>query len=220
MPVAAAAVGDRASDGRDAMGGESGCLPSSEPYTARSPGKLTHGLIVKQPAAIRSAGHDRRVDEISFVVLGKPQPAGSKKWLPRKGQAGARPIITDANRNLKPWMQTVAWQAKAAMKGRALLTEAVELQIRFLMPRPRNHYRTGRFAELLRDDAPPYHVTQPDTTKLLRGTEDALRGIVWNDDAQVVLQIAEKHFADDGQPRAEIRVKAMPPAGVEPAHAV
>jgi Holliday junction resolvase RusA-like endonuclease len=39
-----------------------------------------------------------------------------------------------------------------------------------------------------------HHTTKPDTTKLLRATEDALRGIAWADDNQVCEQHAFKLY--------------------------
>jgi Holliday junction resolvase RusA-like endonuclease len=38
-------------------------------------------------------------------------------------------------------------------------------------------------------------VVMPDATKLLRGLEDALTGVVWHDDAQIVSQHVEKRYA-------------------------
>ena len=56
----------------------------------------------------------------------------------------------------------------------------------FTFARPKGHYRTGRNAHLLRDSAPARPHGMPDLSKILRSTEDALKGIVWHDDARVV----------------------------------
>ena len=48
---------------------------------------------------------------------------------------------------------------------------------------------------------------RPDATKLVRAVEDALTGLVWRDDAQVVIQTVRKRY---GHPeRAEIFVQEI-----------
>jgi Holliday junction resolvase RusA-like endonuclease len=48
----------------------------------------------------------------------------------------------------------------------------------------------------LKRSAPTLHTQKPDTTKLIRCTEDALQGVCWHDDCQVVSQQATKVWAD------------------------
>ena len=93
---------------------------------------------------------------IAFDVIGKPQPAGSKRAFvnPKSGRA----IVTDAN-----------------AKG---------------------HYGTGRNADQVKASAPPHPTTKPDATKLVRAVEDALTGVIWRDDSQVVRQWASKVYDD------------------------
>ena len=49
-------------------------------------------------------------------------------------------------------------------------------------------------------------VTKPDTDKLIRSILDALTGIVWTDDSQVVEILARKQF---GTPGAEIGIEEI-----------
>ena len=86
----------------------------------------------------------------------------------------------------------------------------IRLEVRFLMPRPQAHYhwkqRMGqRVQGELRDDAPLEHVSQPDTTKLLRALEDALTGVIWLDDKQVWDQRCLKFY--DCTPGAHVIIK-------------
>jgi Holliday junction resolvase RusA-like endonuclease len=37
---------------------------------------------------------------------------------------------------------------------------------------------------------------KPDLTKLLRAVEDALTGVVWRDDSQIIHQVVNKEYAD------------------------
>ena len=47
----------------------------------------------------------------------------------------------------------------------------------------------------LKPSAPKHPIVKPDTTKLMRALEDALTGICWRDDTQVVIQTAHKAYA-------------------------
>jgi Holliday junction resolvase RusA-like endonuclease len=86
----------------------------------------------------------------------------------------------------------------------------------FAVSRPKTHYRTGRFAHLLRDDSPPEPDVKPDLSKLLRAAEDAMTGIVWADDCQITeyarqgdVPALRMHYAGektDGLDRPGVRI--------------
>jgi Holliday junction resolvase RusA-like endonuclease len=150
---------------------------------------------------------DRKV--IHIWVPGIPMPGGSKKSFAMgiKGTEIADPrypvkkiftkyrsIVTDANPKSKPWKQSVEWSAKESVRD--LLQGPLELRIIFYLPRPKSHYGSGKNAGVLKASAPIFHTSKPDTTKLLRSTEDALKGIAWNDDCQVAVQNAVKLYSN------------------------
>lgn len=139
---------------------------------------------------------------LAFTVHGTPEPAGSKKAVPMGRGPGARWGVVDANPKAKGWKGKVEQVAGEVMAGRPLLTGPLELRCAFYRARPKGHF--GKRG--LRDAAPPYPTTKPDTTKLLRGVEDALTGVVWHDDAQVVVQIVCKLY---GPERVEIEVREL-----------
>ncbi len=136
---------------------------------------------------------------LRFTVLGRPQPAGSKRALPVRqgGVATGQIAVIDANPRVKSWQQEVrvaARQEAVEQDVDALLDGPLGLRVRFHRARPKSHYRTGGNAHLLRDGVPAYPASRPDTTKLLRGLEDAMTGVVYADDAQVVVQDARKLY--------------------------
>jgi Holliday junction resolvase RusA-like endonuclease len=141
------------------------------------------------------------------VIFGRPQPAGSKRAFVNRRTGRAH--VVDAAKGSQPWKQEVAGTALSACGGEPLLLDGpLILDVKFFLRRPQGHYRTGRNAHLLRDSAPGYPTTKPDTTKLVRAAEDALTGIVWRDDCQVVYTIASKHY---GLPeRCLVRVDRAP----------
>lgn len=73
----------------------------------------------------------------------------------------------------------------------------------FMFKRPAAHFRTGRFASQLRDDAPDHPTTrgQGDYDKLLRSVFDGITGPLIADDSQVIgpdrEQAAGKVFAEE-----------------------
>ncbi len=130
---------------------------------------------------------------ISFFVPGIPAPGGSKiaGFSSKTGRGFVRP----ASKKTKPWMAVVSFYAQQYYKGE-ILTGPLRLSMTFFMPRPKSHYGTGRNAGVLKLTAPYWHTSMPDRTKLLRSTEDALKGIVWKDDSQVCAGPVEKQYGE------------------------
>lgn len=82
------------------------------------------------------------------------------------------------------------------MEGQELILGPVLVTATFTFPRPKSHYRTGKNAHLLRDDAPHYKTGHPDLDKLQRAIGDSLTGIVVRDDKQIVAWNTVKSYAD------------------------
>lgn len=124
-------------------------------------------------------------------VPGRPATAGSKRVFVNKKTG--RPIVTDDCKRSKPWRDRVAAFAMQAHQGKPM-RGPLELEIHFYMPRPKYHYRTGKYAGQLKDSAPYYHTKKPDATKLLRAAEDALTSVLWEDDSQITKQTVHKTY--------------------------
>jgi len=142
---------------------------------------------------------------LQFFVPGIPRPGGSKRAFAirkKDGSIGVR--VADMGGNLTmTWRSTVADFARQAMQSHEPFTQAIVLEVLFRMPRPKAHFshRTGEVSfryELC------LCTKRPDATKLLRAVEDALSGIVWHDDAQIVKQYVWKFY--DVNPGAFITV--------------
>lgn len=134
---------------------------------------------------------------IRFFVPGVPAPGGSKRHI------GNGRVIDDSKRNA-PWRSLVSVVAMQHYRGEPV-TFPVGVRVLFLFPHPKGHFRTGKHAGELRPDAPVFHTIRPDGTKLWRAAEDALTGILWKDDGQVVRQSIEKWYTN-GTPGMEIEV--------------
>lgn len=143
---------------------------------------------------------------LEFTVLGRPQPAGSKRaFAVRRGGAltGKVAVVEDAKRS-RPWQALVKAAAHDAIGEHDPLAGPLYLEVTFYIARPAGHYGTGRNAGTVKAGSPRWPAVRPDATKLLRGLEDALTGLAWRDDAQIVVQLARKRY---GLPeRAEVLI--------------
>ncbi len=142
-------------------------------------------------------------EPIGFFVHGIAKPAGSKTAFvyKRKGTAGTDrshygSSVTDASKGSKGWKSIVAKEANRSAVGCPWEATAIRLTLGFVMARPKCHFRTGKFSHILRDDAPTWHTTAPDATKLTRGVEDALTGVCWKDDSMIAVQHVTKRYGD------------------------
>ena len=146
--------------------------------------------------------------QIQFWIPGIPATAGSKTpFIYKDKKSGKnRVAMAPANKKQKPWMSDVKAFAIDAYQGNPI-TGPVVLFIDFCLPRPKSHFGTGRNAEKLKDSAPKYPAGTPDLTKLTRAVEDALRGIIWRDDSQVVSQGINKNY--DSKPGAMVCIEVI-----------
>jgi Holliday junction resolvase RusA-like endonuclease len=140
--------------------------------------------------------------ELRFEIQGTPQPRGSKiaSLVHTKGgyaMKNGKPIVVarDDNKKSRPWMDGIHWQIKCDLGPRwEPLDEPVELYLNFYFSRPKGHYRSGKYSNVLRDDAPFLHGTKPDLDKLERAVLDALTGVVYVDDSRVASLYASKRY--------------------------
>lgn len=150
--------------------------------------------------------------ELRFFVPGKPQTAGSKTAFVR----GGRPIVTesgdaDVKKRKKAWrgdLRDAAASAAELGEGEVWAEPEVPLYVRFveLRRRPAAHLTTGKNAGLVKDWAAGLRpVTRPDALKIARAAEDALTGVLWPDDSQIVAERLDKVYADQAglAPQAE-----------------
>lgn len=127
---------------------------------------------------------------VEFFVNGLPAPQGSKRAF----VVGGRARMVESSGKVKGWRQDIAHRGARAwldadFNGPAEGPFAVH--VTFYLPRPKSH--TG--AKGLKPSAPRFPCGKPDADKLLRAVLDALTGIYYRDDSQVVDAIALKRYA-------------------------
>lgn len=155
------------------------------------------GLVPRPPTPALVAAMTTRDDLIdllngpepgtvcTFYVMGDPAPQGSKRHV-----GGGR--LIESSKKVAPWRTDVA---AAAQEWRAAHGR----------PQPLDGPVAARLVFFLRKPiSTPKKVVQPlrkpDLDKLVRSTFDALKGVIWADDARVVSLHAEKRYAAPGEP--------------------
>lgn len=135
---------------------------------------------------------------LDFTVPGIAVPQGS--MVPFIDQASGQARVKSDNPKLARWRRDVATAARTELwcrprDQRQLLAGPVLVRLRFWLPRPKSLPK--RVVE---------HVTKPDLDKLVRAVFDALTGVVWVDDNQVVRVDARKRYEVAGGPHVEVSV--------------
>lgn len=146
---------------------------------------------------------------IELVIHGVPTPQGSSKsfgWvvkdrdgrpvLNRHGREMVKTVTTGDNPNTKEWRRLVADAAQRAIAATAdfvIFQGPVAMDVTFELPRPVSLPKKVTA-----------HTKKPDLSKLLRSTEDALTGVVWRDDSQLVEIRLRKRYAGPTEPARAI----------------
>jgi len=135
---------------------------------------------------------------VSFTVPGEPVAQGRPRITTINGRA--RAFDPKKSRSYKA---VVSDRAENAMKCRAPIEGAVDLSVTayFTCPKSRHRKRTPRAQEP--------RVQRPDIDNVVKAIKDAMTGIVWLDDSQVVRLQALKFTAAQGEP-PKVEVIARP----------
>ena len=114
-----------------------------------------------------------------FYILGDPRPQGRPRFYKRGNFIGV--CDPKESRNYK---QTLAAQI-AAQNPVYIQDGAISLECEFIFARPKT------LPKKVVD-----HTKKPDLDNLLKALKDAMTGIVWHDDAQIVSLSARKDYGD------------------------
>ena len=137
---------------------------------------------------------------IKFTLPGKP-----KALKRHRSTRSGRMYDPSAKDKKQMWLQIAKFKPKQPLAG------DIMLKVIFYMPRPKTHFRTGKFKHLLKDDYKGviFHSFTPDLDNLVKMLCDTIQGkdrmIV--DDSQICMLQAEKIY--DTQPRTEIIIEEI-----------
>lgn len=150
---------------------------------------------------------------LTLFVPGRPQTAGSKSAFvnPVTGKA----VVTESGSGVSKARKRT-WRGDLRDAGEHARREhwgldgptdlALDVWFVFVRSRESSQLRVGRHSGAVKDWAVGRRpVKRPDVLKLARAAEDALTGVLWLDDAQIVEERLSKVYGDDVglDPRAE-----------------
>ena len=138
---------------------------------------------------------------IAIVIPGNPIPL--KRHRPSAKGGYYDPSSTDKK---QIWLQIARFRPKKPLEGN------IYLKVIFHFKRPKNHYRTGKYAHLLKDAYKDvnYNKSRPDIDNCLKLLADVTQGknrfIL--DDSQICMLQAEKVYSNNA--RTEVIIQEVP----------
>jgi Holliday junction resolvase RusA-like endonuclease len=181
-------------------------------YKAKREAPLNGTSLAQNASPALQVGRSYR-----FVVLGVPEPGGSKRALVpldkdknpyRRGNGGIVVSVKDANPRAEKWKKHVSKAAREEYGG-PRFDGPVAVRFVFYLPRPKGHYGTGANSNRLKASSPKFPIGPPDVLKLSRPVEDGLTqaGNVFSDDARIVDEDLKKRY---GHPsRVEVTIEEI-----------
>lgn len=143
---------------------------------------------------------------IDFTAYCTPQPQGSSRAFVIGGKAR----ITSANRKLKPFRQALTAEAiECAYENGHAVDERGAFFAKHIPVTLTLTYTFRRPASIPKKRSFP--VVKPDLDKIVRATGDALTGVIYHDDSQVVEITCRKLYG----PVESVRVVASEVMGIE-----
>ena len=136
---------------------------------------------------------------IEFTIKGKPK-ALKRHRSTRTGRM-YDPSHSDKK---KIWLQIAKFKPKRPLAG------DIMLKLIFTMPRPKSHYRTGKFKHLLKDGYENiiHHTFTPDLDNLVKLIADCIgKNTFIVDDSQICMLQAEKIYGET--PMTEVIIEEI-----------
>jgi Holliday junction resolvase RusA-like endonuclease len=139
------------------------------------------------------------MSEIRIVVPGNPVGKGRPRAFQTRG--ARRTIKMHTPEKTRAYEDAVALAGKLAMQGREPLGGPVAMRLDIFMPIPASWSKAKREAALLGGVMP---ISVPDSSNVLKAVEDALNGIAYIDDSQIIDVWVRKRYSHD--PRIELEI--------------
>lgn len=132
---------------------------------------------------------------ISFTVPGVPYAQPRQRSRIATSKSGKQFInnYTPLAAPVNAFKASVA-HAAMAVPEHAFGDAAVSIEMDFHFPRPASHYGSGRNSGKIKASAPKFKKGKPDLDNLEKAVQDALTGIVYGDDAQIVTKVTDKRW--------------------------
>lgn len=136
----------------------------------------------------------------TFVIEGNPRGQGR----PRATVRGRHAAVYEAKEDTL-YKNNITAQI-VAQKPEYIVDKPVFLTALFFLPRPKYHFDSKGAIKARFQDARP--TGKPDLSNLIKGVEDALNGIVWADDSQIVHYGNSGKYYTDTRPHIVLEIEA------------
>jgi crossover junction endodeoxyribonuclease RusA len=135
------------------------------------------------------------MNSLTFVVYGLAAPQGSKRHV-------GNGRMVESSKNVGSWRQDVKHAALACVPHDWDTTRPMAISIVFRFKRPATHI--GKKG--VKPSAPQHNTSgrNGDLSKLVRSTEDALTGVTYDDDRQIVTMNVSKRYCVGDEPQGAL----------------
>ena len=131
--------------------------------------------------------------DITFWVPGHPKAQGSMRAFvnPKTNK-----VIMPQDKKVLSWRGVISTYAMQAMVKYPMSLKPVFLELTVCLSRPKAHCYSGKRLGQIRETAPKYPAAHNtgDIEKHIRSVNDALQGVVFKDDCQVVAAVGYKVY--------------------------
>lgn len=76
------------------------------------------------------------------------------------------------------------------------MTKPIKCILNFYCKRPKSHYKTGKYSNILKDTAPKYNTNNKDLDNMVKFVLDALNDKLYVDDCQIIEISCVKSYSD------------------------
>ena len=78
-----------------------------------------------------------------------------------------------------------------------VMTGPIKATLHFYEKRPKCHYRTGKYSDLLKPRAPKYNTSKRDIDNFCKFVLDALNKRLYDDDSQIIVLNSTKNYTEN-----------------------
>ena len=128
------------------------------------------------------------IKTITITVPGTPVAKARARVSIRKGKVRAY-----TTSKTKDYEESIKWAAVEVMKGKSPLRFALKVNVKFVFLPPKSWSKRMRNTAIMGSTP---HTVKPDLDNLIKNL-DALNGVVFNDDNQIVEIQAEKIYGEN-----------------------
>ncbi len=131
---------------------------------------------------------------VQFTVHGQPVAKGRPRFRIVRPKNGPEFVNAYTDAQTVAYEAKVAMAAKIAMDGRFPSSAPIEIMLELRMQIPESWTKKKRLAASM---GTVRATKKPDADNVLKGIKDAMNGIVWVDDSQVVVLTVRKTYHAD-----------------------